>query len=103
MFSGSPQPAIDLLASQFDVRLWDSAEERVPRDVLLRDVLLRDVLLRDVLLREAAEADGVLAAHARSTCACFITTASAPHSSKPPSAPSRANSTRCYTSPTTSS
>ena len=98
MFSGSPQPAIDLLASQFDVRLWDSAEERVPRDVLLRDVLLRDVLLR-----EAAEADGVLAAHARSTCACFITTASAPHSSKPPSAPSRANSTRCYTSPTTSS
>jgi glyoxylate reductase len=41
-----PQPAIDLLAAQFDVRIWDSAEERVPRDVLLR---------------EAADADGVLA------------------------------------------
>jgi glyoxylate reductase len=40
------QPAIDLVAAHFDFGLWDSFEERVPRDVLLR---------------EAAQSDGVLA------------------------------------------
>lgn len=40
------QPAIDHIAAHFDYGIWDSAEERVPRDVLLR---------------EAAQSDGVLA------------------------------------------
>ncbi len=50
-----PQPALDLLAGQFDVGGWDSAEERVPRDVLLREAALSDGVLAQLTDRIDSE------------------------------------------------